>query len=304
MRPKALHLLMTYKCNFSCPHCFVWSGPARNGKIITKNDARRLFADAKSIKTIDTVYLEGGEPFVIYDTMINVIKEAHSAGLKVGLITNCSWAVSQEEAINKLLPIRDYIEELIFSCDEYHNNYEVVKKARAAAKRLNIRVRLNTIGKNKSRLRYLGRASRTLIKDVPKRPWYEFNSCAYYDVTSPSGSKAGLINPLSIHIDPYGYVQLCQGICIGNAFEHPLSKIIKDYNPSTHPIIAPILKGGPAELARCFALNGGEFADPCHLCYTIRCSLRRDFPCILEPDVVYGIDSANRLPLAPLETIA
>lgn len=286
MRPKALHLLLTYKCNLSCPHCFVWAGPVCNGRLITKNDARRLFADAKDIKTIDTVYLEGGEPFVLYRTMIDVIKEAYRANFKVGLITNCSWAISKEIAVDKLLPVRNYIKELIFSCDKYHNNYEFVKRAAAAAKGLNICARTNVIGKKKSPLRYLGRASSALIKDAPKNPWYEFNSCAYYDITSQSG---GLTDPVSIHIDPYGYVQLCQGICIGNVFKTSLSKIIKEYNPSTHPIIAPILKGGPAQLARDFNLEGGNFADPCHLCYAVRCGLRKIFPSLLAPDIVYGI---------------
>ena len=26
-----LHLLLTYKCNYECDHCFVWGGPSQKG---------------------------------------------------------------------------------------------------------------------------------------------------------------------------------------------------------------------------------------------------------------------------------
>lgn len=309
MRPKALHLLLTYKCNNFCSHCFVFSGPDKNGKVLSVNEAGKLFLDAKKLGGIEMVYLEGGEPFLEYDAMAGVIKRGCKAGLKVGVITNCLWARSKEMAMAKLLPIREYITELIFSCDEYHNNFKEVRQAILAARSLNIPFVINTILANAKptftlrecvytlpkcdrvfrygHLRYVGRASENLTKNVPKRPYYVFTKCTYYDVTSPFDIHSGLAEPLSIHIDPYGYVQLCQGLCIGNVFKNSLDDIIKNYKPLEHPIIGPILRGGPARLAKDFGLDG-EFVDGCQLCYTVRRQLRMRFPKILAPEVVYG----------------
>lgn len=255
---------------------------------MTGQDARKIFYDAQNIKSIDTVYLEGGEPFIVYETMKDIIQEAYSAGLKTGIITNCSWAAEARDAFLKLAPIGRFLTEAIYSCDEYHNNYQFVKHAIEAAKELNINFRINAIGGKTSPLRHAGRALEALGRNQPKKIWSEFTKCAYYDVTYPEDAKAGLENPLSVHIDPYGYAQVCQGICIGNVFEKPMSLLVNEYEPFSHPIISPILRGGPAELAKDFGLSEGEFVDACGLCYSVRKKLLGRFPKILAPLEIYG----------------
>ena len=34
MNLTGLHLLLTYRCNYDCDHCFVWSGPQANRRRI------------------------------------------------------------------------------------------------------------------------------------------------------------------------------------------------------------------------------------------------------------------------------
>ena len=91
-------------------------------------------------------------------------------------------------------------------------------------------------------------------------------------------------------MDPLGYMHICQGISIGNLFHTPLREICENYDPDSHPIVGPLLEGGPVEIVRRYRLTHREqYADACHLCYEARKDLRDQFPEILIPDQVYGI---------------
>jgi hypothetical protein len=92
-----------------------------------------------------------------------------------------------------------------------------------------------------------------------------------------------------VHVDPLGYVHICQGLALGNLFRQPLREILACYDPDAHPITGPLLTGGPAELARRYAVEpGGRYADECHLCDEVRRALRGRFPEELGPDPIYG----------------
>jgi hypothetical protein len=94
-----------------------------------------------------------------------------------------------------------------------------------------------------------------------------------------------------------GYVHLCQGLAIGNVFETPLATICSRYDPDQHPVIGPLLAGGPAELVRQFGLpHQAGYADACHLCDEARLRLRPRFPEVLLPDQMYGLDGQRAAP--------
>ncbi len=53
-------------------------------------------------------------------------------------------------------------------------------------------------------------------------------------------------------------------------------------------------EGGPDELVRHFDLTHKDgYVDDCHLCYEARRSLRDQFPHLLGPPQVYGIDPSE-----------
>jgi hypothetical protein len=130
---------------------------------------------------------------------------------------------------------------------------------------------------------FRGRAVEKLIDSLPTRPWNEFISCPYED----------LVNLGRVHLDPFGNVQICQGLSIGNAFKTPLSKIIADYNNGDkHPICSSLIRGGPAELANRYRLeHEDEYVDECHMCYKMRLKLIDKFPEFLCPKQVYGLEN-------------
>ena len=293
-----LHLLLTYKCNFECDHCFVYSHPHAAG-VMRISDVRAILAEADRLGNIKWIYFEGGEPFLYYQTMLWGLREAKQRGLKTGIVTNSYWATSVEDAREWLHPISEIgIDDLSISDDLYHygeTEENLAKYAHEAATELGLPVGKITIDDPKDALnevkwkgkpvtagsvQFKGRAVEKLTEGLPRRPWTEFNECPDEDFS----------NPGRVHIDPFGYVHLCQGIALGNMKKTPLRELVAGYDPNAHPICAPLLKGGPAELVKKYDVEHEEsYIDECHLCYSARLKLRDRFPEILAPDVVYGV---------------
>jgi MoaA/NifB/PqqE/SkfB family radical SAM enzyme len=295
-----LHILQTYQCNFECNHCFVYSCPNAKG-VMKISDIRKILKEAKTTGNIKWIYFEGGEPFLYYQTMLWGISKAIEHGFKVGIVTNAYWATSVEDAKEWLTPISKLgISDLSLSDDIYHYSKEeenLAIHAFEAAKKLNIPVNMITIeepidrsqeiewkGKPimKGKVLFKGRAVDKLASNLTGKPWTEFDKCLDEDFCDQT----------RIHIDPFGYVHVCQGITIGNINHSSLKEILDNFKPEEHPICGPIIRGGPAQLAKDYNIElEQEFIDECHLCYLVRLKLRNIFPNILKPDQVYGIIS-------------
>lgn len=284
-----------------CDHCFVYSGPNAKGTF-TLNRLREVFDEIPKIGTIEWVYFEGGEPFLFYPLMLEAIKIAHNMGFKTGVVTNAYWAISEEDAELWLRPFCELrLLDLSISDDSFHYEDErdnPAKRALGAAKKLGIPV--NTISVEKYTIEagidkeqakgepvirggamFRGRAVEKLTEGLPKRGWEEFTECPYEDLKDPE----------RVHIDPYGHVHVCQGLSIGNIWESPLSKIIKDYDANSHPICGPLIRGGPALLAKEYNVRHDDmYIDACHLCYLVRLALLDKCQKYLAPRQVYGLD--------------
>ena len=293
-----LHLLQTYKCNFECDHCFVYCRPEAKG-VMTISDIRRILAEAEQVGNIGGICFEGGEPFLYYPTMLWGLRAAKDCGFRRLIVTNAYWATSLEDAEEWLTPISEIgIHDLAISDDVYHygeDEENLAKYAYEAAKDLKLPVGTITIEDSKKyleecewkgkpvvggKVQFKGRAVEKLAEGLPTKPWTEFDKCLDEDF-----SKQG-----RVHIDPFGYVHVCQGITMGNMKQTPLTELFTNFNPEKHPICGPILRGGPAELVREYQVEHEErYVDECHLCYSTRLKLRKKFPNILAPDQIYGI---------------
>lgn len=80
---------------------------------------------------------------------------------------------------------------------------------------------------------FRGRAADKLVEGLPRKPWQSFTECPYEDLEKPK----------RVHVDPFGHVHLCQGLCLGNVFEKPLKELMSDYNPGAAPHLQPAGKG-------------------------------------------------------------
>jgi organic radical activating enzyme len=292
-----VHLIQTYKCNFECDHCFVYSGPKARG-VMRISDIHRILVEAKNTGNVEWMYFEGGEPFLYYQAMLWGLRKARDYGFKTGIVTNAYWATSVKDAEEWLKPILETgISDLSVSDDAYHYGEaeeNLAKHAYEAAENVGLSVGKIAIEDPKKymreiewkdkpivegRVQFKGRAVEKLIADLPRQPWSRFEKCLDEDFSNQS----------RVHIDPFGYIHVCQGITIGNMNQTPLSQLLTTFEPERHPICEPILKGGPAELARRYNIEHEEdYVDECHLCYSTRLRLRKRFPEILAPDQVYG----------------
>jgi hypothetical protein len=71
----------------------------------------------------------------------------------------------------------------------------------------------------------------------------------------------------------------------------PLSELISKYRSNLHPICAPLIRGGPAELAKELVMeHEKEYIDECHFCYSVRRAIIDIFPDYLAPRQVYGLE--------------
>jgi hypothetical protein len=295
MTLQGLHLLLTYRCIFECDHCFVWGGPRQTGTM-TLRTLELALCQAEDARSVETIYFEGGEPFLYYPLLQAGVEAASLRGFKVGIVTNAYWATSREDAEHWLRPLADELEELAISGDLYHGDdlfSEQVGHAVAAAQRLGVPSNVITIGQPDEpdpsaagafRVLYRGRAAAELAGRAPKQPWSDFTAC--------EGEK--LREPGRLHLDPFGYLHICQGICIGNIHEKPLAQICEEYDPDEHPVVGPLLEGGPARLVERYGLaHESGYADGCHLCYEARRALREQLPSYLAPDAMYGSPSSE-----------
>jgi hypothetical protein len=219
-------------------------------------------------------------------------------GFHVGVVSNAYWATSEQDALRWLESFVGLIQDLSISSDLYHYREKLSQQAKnacAAAEALGIPVgiiavappeaasaadRVGQLPESESAVMFRGRAVEKLASRAAPKPWEELDRCPHEDLHEPG----------RVHIDPLGYVYVCQGISIGNVFTTHLREICKTYVPETHPIASPLLDGGPAELARRYAVpHASQYVDACHLCYETRLRLRNRFPELLAPDQVYGL---------------
>jgi len=263
---------------------------------------KKVLDEAAKIGTIESIYFEGGEPFLFYPLMLEGIKIARSMGFKIGVVTNAYYATSEEDVglwFNPLCKLK--ISDLSISDDVFHNEEEKdnpAKRALSAAKKLGLPVDSICIekptletGRDKEHnkgtpviggdVMFRGRAVEKLVEELPKKQWKEFTECPEEDLKDPK----------RIHLDSYGNVHACQGLSMGNMWEIPLSKLVKNYDADLHPICGPLLKGGPALLAKEYNVkHDDEYVDACHFCYLVRLALLDKFPKYLAPRQVYGLE--------------
>lgn len=294
-----LHFLLTYKCLYECDHCFLYCGPNLEGTFTLDQIEKAIVQGIEA--GIESIYVEGGEPFLFYPLMLETLRVAKTLNLKRGVVTNCYWATSPRDAALWLEPLVEIgLDDLSVSNDAFHSDdpeHSPAKIAFEAAKKLGmpsasiciekpIVLASGRRGKGEPVIGgdvvFKGRAVEKLIEGLPRKRFDCFTECTQED----------LANPSRVHLDPFGNVFPCQGLSIGNIWEKPLAEIMTDYNPASHPIIGPLIRGGPAELARVYGLPEGEdYVSDCHLCYLVRKKLLDKFPQYLCPKQVYGENS-------------
>jgi len=265
-------------------------------------DIKNILEQAGELESISSIYFEGGEPFLYYAILKEGVDLAYRMRYSVGIVSNAYWANSEDDARLFLEPFTGKVDDLTVSSDLFHYTEKMSAQSRfatQAAGDFGIPTGVITIAEGgfgesetvtgtlqpgEGQVMYRGRAAEKLVDPDSLKPWTGFNTCPYEN----------LVDPGRVHVDPLGYVHICQGITLGNLFDTPLVEICQNFIPDKHPILEPLIAGGPTRLVEAFdlihrpGLQATAYADACHLCYTARSQLRQRFPAELAPDQVYG----------------
>jgi hypothetical protein len=295
-----IHFLVTYRCIYACDHCFVFGGPDAEGTL-TLARLREVIDQTADVPSIDTVYFEGGEPTLHWPIVLEAVRHARERGLDVGVVTNCHWAESVEDAKVWLAPLKELgIADLSLSSYAYFAEDQGLEErllghAAQAAVELDLPMGLLEVGAEAvldvcgvqtgdvGEIMYKGRAAVELAPERARlhgRPPDAFNECPHEDFLAPG----------RVHLGADGALQLCQGVGAGDVWRDGLAAVVERYDPHELPVVRELLRGGPFELARACGVEPARerYADACHLCFETRLALRERFPDVLTPAVCYG----------------
>lgn len=95
VRPFSATIALTEKCNFRCIMCL---GNAQEYDPLPDMDlptVKRVIDDMKGMG-IPYLTLPGGEPFLVYDSVLETVKYAQQRGILVGMVSN-GWLLNEEK---------------------------------------------------------------------------------------------------------------------------------------------------------------------------------------------------------------
>ena len=295
----SIHILLTYTCTLRCDHCFVFASPQASGKV-SPAKVSHLLDQTLSIKSIEWVIFEGGEPFLVYPLLLTSVKRARQLGFKVGVITNGYFGRSEEAAVRYLKPLVALgLDRIFISNDRFHYKNTInspAERAIDASVKLGLATTRLKIDESASQVqsRYLenvhfteeihpllmvGRANERIQSDLPLSDWQSFTYCPFKDLQDPD----------TVFIDPLGNAQFCQGISLGNIWVNPISDLMEQLDIDSHPIYGPLAHNGPKGLADEYKIiPSQQYQNACQLCYAVRRLLLSRFPEYLSPPQVYN----------------
>lgn len=147
-KPDTLCIIYTYKCNIECKHCCFSCSSLRNEKI-NFDSIISILNEAKKIASIKNISFSGGEVFLFWDEILELIKVCKRNSFNVSCTTNGSWGRDYEDAKNKLRNLkRNGLDKLIISYDKFHSEFvkaDVIRNIIRLCNIMNIEVEINSV---------------------------------------------------------------------------------------------------------------------------------------------------------------
>ena len=116
-------IMVNYRCNAACRHCLYACSPVRRPGYITKEKIREICSLLKK-GHIGSVHIGGGEPFLDFEGLLEVVRCLNSSGIRLDYIeTNAFWANNsiRDEYITAL--VDEGVRALCISIDPFHAEY-------------------------------------------------------------------------------------------------------------------------------------------------------------------------------------
>ena len=312
-------LMLTYQCPAACEFCYYNCGPDKSGLMLPET----AFAAWESLERLGgknaRIHITGGEPFVCFDHMVEILTQVRKAGLRgpETIETNGFWA-GEETIVRDRLRVLDEVgmDRLKISWDPFHAEFVDVEQVRMLARtagevlgsdRVLVRWEnylqepvISWEGSGAERAeayrralkhfpcRFTGRASGYLAELVADKPVVSFTG---------DNCKSAFLSAKGVHIDPYGNVfcGLCSGIVVGNVTETSLEEVWKRFSPRQSDVIEVLFAEGPFGLLSEAQEGGYErqefYASKCHLCTCLRQFFfdKRVYKTIIGPCECYSL---------------
>lgn len=291
-------LMLTYKCPASCEFCYYSCGPDKSG-LMPVDTAISAWQSMVNIAGPNAkVHITGGEPFLYFDRLAEIMTEANKTGLTPldSIETNAFWATDDNIITERLHFLKNNgLDRLKISWDPFHAEFidsELVKRlARVASNILGperVLVRWEKylqqpvsfpISSAEKRTeiyrsamkdysnRFTGRAARTLAESFAEK------DC---QTIAQKNCKKSFLSAKGLHIDPYGNVfnGLCSGIIINNINDTTLDRFWEQFDPKNAEFVRFLYDSGPTGLMEEAQKLGYQkktlYSDKCHLCTHIR----------------------------------
>lgn len=243
MRFERLALQITERCPLQCSHCCVESGPTLTTSMAL-DDAVSYLRQAHAMNPKLLLCFTGGEPFLRFDVLRAVAREAHDLGVPHTVITSAIWCTSVEIARKRLAELQQLgLARAGVSHDAFHTPWvdaERVENFIAAATDLGLSVEVRGVMTSSStqlneligervaryagawmqdvRVIPVGRAAALPAHELPTKDWGEENLGCPMSVDLFIRAD-GTAYPCCIGGKEYDY------LILGNARETPLAEL-------------------------------------------------------------------------------
>lgn len=148
IEPNTVAILLTDKCTAECEICCFSCSPKKNN-VMAREIAEQIVEQAAQMNSIKTVGFSGGEVFLQYDFLLEMIKFASNFGLRTTCTTNGFWASTYEDALEKLVELKNNgLSKIGLSLDHYHQKFvsvENIKNILIACKRIGLPVDVGSV---------------------------------------------------------------------------------------------------------------------------------------------------------------
>lgn len=291
-------LILTYKCPAECAFCYYNCGPDKGGLMSVETAMRSWAGLEKLAGDKARVHITGGEPFLYFERMCEILGEAKKLGLRNAetVETNGFWATDTKTIVERLNILNDLgMDRLKISWDPFHAEYidsEAVMRLVETGRDLlgcdRVVVRWEkylqepvTFCDESASCRE--ERYRAAIEDYPSRftgragmGMAELFCEESVESIAISGCGISFLSSKGIHIDPYGNVfsGLCSGIIVGNVNDKTPDDIWVEFNPVEMELFGTLFEKGPVGLLAEAEEAGYEklrlYAGKCHLCTQLR----------------------------------
>lgn len=120
-----LGLIITARCNAACTHCSTSCGPQRI-EALTRAQITELMDEAARLNKDPELYfcISGGEPFLDFDLLLQIVAHGASLGAVVSCQSNGYWAANDLQAHDRLSRLKAAgLDVLGLSISRFHDDF-------------------------------------------------------------------------------------------------------------------------------------------------------------------------------------